>query len=87
MASERWRHLCQTAFQLEDLREEGPAAAGAALALVDSALEVFTSRIDPTDDLEGYAVRRLLLALRPTLSELARHGERNPGGAAARHPG
>ena len=58
-AEDRWRHLVQGAFLLEE-----QASTGAAIALLDSALEVFTPEIDPVEDFEGYAVRRLLLALR-----------------------
>jgi hypothetical protein len=61
-AEDRWRHLLQGAFLLE---EQGSTRA--AMALLDSALEVFAD-IDPVDDFEGYAVRRLLLALRSALS-------------------
>ncbi|MFO7155629.1 MAG: hypothetical protein DIU72_003285 [Pseudomonadota bacterium] len=39
----------------------------AALQALDSALEVFGPEIDPVDDFEGYAVRRLALALRDAL--------------------
>ena len=56
---DRWRHLVHAAFLLEE-----QAAEGGAIALLDSALEVFTAEIDPVEDFEGYAVRRLLLALR-----------------------
>ena len=34
---------------------------------LDSTLEIFPAGTDPVEDFEGYAVRRLLLALRPLL--------------------
>ena len=67
---DRWQHLVQAAFLLEeqDATCEGGIPAPA-VALVDSALEVFTPDIDPVEDFEGYAVRRLLLALRAAFTE------------------
>jgi hypothetical protein len=65
--AERWRHLVNAAFRLEETRPREGESLEAVLAVVDSALEVFTAAIDPIDDFEGYAVRRLLLALRGTL--------------------
>jgi len=67
---DRWTHLVTAAFLLE---EGGPSAdaaerAGRALGLIESALEVFPSSLDPVEDYEGYAVRRLLLALRTRLT-------------------
>jgi len=38
------------------------------LGLIESALEVFPSSLHPVEDYEGYAVRRLLLALRTRLT-------------------
>ncbi|HEY0840028.1 MAG TPA: hypothetical protein VGD74_07565 [Vulgatibacter sp.] len=38
-----------------------------ALEFLNGVLEVFPSSIDPVDDFEGYAVRRMALALRETL--------------------
>lgn len=37
--------------------------------ILDSALEVFDATIDPVEDFEGYALRRLLLALRQAIHE------------------
>ncbi len=69
LRDDRWQHLVQLAFRLSESLEdpESPAAREAVRAL-DSALEVFDSAIDPVDDFEGYALRRLLLALRAALS-------------------
>jgi hypothetical protein len=36
--------------------------------MIESALEVFPSTVEPVEDFEGYAVRRLLLALHAALS-------------------
>lgn len=52
----RWQHLVILAFSLE----EGQTAS----SVIASALEVFGPDVDPVEDFEGYAVRRLLLALR-----------------------
>ncbi|HWV37297.1 MAG TPA: hypothetical protein VN033_02355 [Vulgatibacter sp.] len=38
-----------------------------ALEFLDGVLEVFPPSIDPVDDFEGYAVRRMALALREVL--------------------
>jgi hypothetical protein len=35
--------------------------------MLESFLEVFPSSVDPVDDFEGYAIRRVLLALRRAL--------------------
>jgi hypothetical protein len=40
--------------------------------MIESALEVFPETVDPVEDFEGYAVRRLLLALNAALSESVR---------------
>ena len=51
----------------------GPLAAEERLrrvkAMLDSLLEVFPASIEPVDDFEGFALRRLAQALRRTLSE------------------
>jgi hypothetical protein len=38
--------------------------------MIESALEVFPPSIDPVEDFEGYAVRRMLLALNAVLSDI-----------------
>jgi hypothetical protein len=67
---DRWTHLLTAAFLLEEGGAPSDAAerAGHALGLIESALEVFPPGLDPVEDYEGYAVRRLLLALRMRLS-------------------
>ncbi len=62
---ERWQHLVTLAFDVQAAKSSGSQAAAAA---VESALEVFRSNLDPVEDFEGYAVRRLLLALRECLA-------------------
>lgn len=71
MRDDRWQNLVQGAFDLSEKLSAGeaPAAARAeeARRLLDSVLEVFGPSIDPVEDFEGYAVRRLALALREAL--------------------
>lgn len=57
----RWAHLVNAAFHLEETKNV-PVA-------LDSVLEVFDAGLEPVDDLEGYAVRRLVLALKSVLSQ------------------
>jgi len=65
---DRWQHLVQLAFRLsESLRDSDSPATQQAVRALDSALEVFGPDIDPVEDFEGYALRRLLLALRESL--------------------
>jgi hypothetical protein len=86
MREDRWQHLLHTSFLIE---EEGNRAAQAAVAtpdpeerqrrvkvLLGSLLEVFPSSLDPVDDFEGYAVRRLAQVLLRTLEETSREGVR-----------
>ena len=61
---DRWQHLVTGAFRLDEAISQGVAPGPAMLELLDSALEVFTPGLDPLEDFEGYAVRRLLLSLR-----------------------
>jgi len=65
----RWQHLVQAAFVLEEQAGGPNGLPATALSVVDSGLEVFNSGIDPIEDFEGYAVRRLLLALRTALGK------------------
>jgi len=65
---DRWQHLVTGAFRLDEALERGEGAKPSTLTLVDSALEVFTPGLDPLEDFEGYAVRRLLLSLRAALA-------------------
>jgi len=72
---DRWQNLVSGAFNLEEaLGADSPrdgAAASAQLALryLDSVLEVFPPGVDPLEDFEGYAVRRMALALRHALEK------------------
>ncbi|HYO72557.1 MAG TPA: hypothetical protein VEU33_41440 [Archangium sp.] len=67
------------AFQLDEAlgSKEGPGdgseAAPHALTYVNSLLEVFPSSVDPLEDFEGYAVRRMLLSLRRALEHQGVH--------------
>jgi len=68
MREDRWQNLVQSAFRLEeqlgtDNREQHVRA------LLDNVLEVFDSRVDPLEDFEGYAVRRLAQALHRALCD------------------
>lgn len=66
----RWANLVNTAFLLDQApRRPGPEGLRPTLEMLESALEVFPSAVDPVEDFEGYAVRRLLLALKAVLSE------------------
>ncbi|WP_164021777.1 hypothetical protein [Pyxidicoccus trucidator] len=73
---DRWQHLVHTAFLLEE-EDSASHAAGATpepeerqrrvKVLLGSLLEVFPSSLDPVEDFEGYAVRRLAQSLLRTL--------------------
>jgi hypothetical protein len=71
--TDRWQRIVVGAFQLDEAlgSKEGPGhgsgAATHALTYVDSLLEVFPSSVDPLEDFEGYAVRRMLLSMRRAL--------------------
>ena len=65
----RWSNLVNPAFLLDQMpRSSGPEGLRPALTMLQSALEVFPPSIDPVEDFEGYAVRRLLLSLQDYLS-------------------
>ncbi|HZH76378.1 MAG TPA: hypothetical protein VEY88_10105 [Archangium sp.] len=65
----RWANLVNTAFLLDQApKRPGPEGLRPALVMIESALEVFPSTVEPVEDFEGYAVRRLLLALHAALS-------------------
>jgi hypothetical protein len=67
----RWANLVNTAFLLDQApRSSGPEGLRSALTMIESALEVFPPSIDPVEDFEGYAVRRMLLALNAVLSDI-----------------
>lgn len=72
--NDRWQNLVARAFLLEEQLKstEGtarPDGLKAAVDYLESTLEVFPNSVDPVEDFEGYAVRRmvqgLLAALRP----------------------
>lgn len=65
---DRWTNLVQGAFRLDELGADGEVGRRDVLAFLDSILEVFPESIDPTEDFEGYAVRRSALALREALT-------------------
>jgi hypothetical protein len=68
----RWANLVNTAFLLDQApRKPGPEGLQPALAMIESALEVFPPAIDPVEDFEGYAVRRMLLSLKAVLSDVS----------------
>ncbi len=65
---DRWQNLVSRAFLLEEqLRAAGgtgrPNGLKAAVDYLESTLEVFPSSVDPVEDFEGYAVRRMVQGL------------------------
>ncbi len=74
MRDDRWQNVLQAAFRLEEQLSpemgDTPENSGPQVcALLDNLLEVFPSSIDPVDDFEGFAVRRLAQALRRALCD------------------
>jgi hypothetical protein len=72
MREDRWQHMVHAALLLEEqLGQQDLAAAQErrrrVQALLDSLLEVFPSSLDPVDDFEGFAVRKLAQALQRAL--------------------
>jgi len=66
--NDRWQNLVSRAFLLEEqLRGAGggapPSGLKAAVDYLESTLEVFPSSVDPVEDFEGYAVRRMVQGL------------------------
>jgi hypothetical protein len=66
--NDRWQNLVSRAFLLEEqLRgAEGSSRSSGLKAAVDyleSTLEVFPNSVDPVEDFEGYAVRRMVQGL------------------------
>jgi len=58
---DRWKHLVSGAFLLD---EAAPEAAMAELrAYLNSVLEVFPRGLEPPEDFEAYAVRRMASAI------------------------
>ena len=58
---DRWQHLVTMAFHLDESHPE--VAAAEARSLLRSVLEVFPRGIEPIDDFEAFAVRRLAASL------------------------
>ena len=73
--TDRWQSMVMGAFRLDEAlgsRQgpgDGPEAAAHAQHYLETLLEVFPSSVDPLEDFEGYAVRRMLLALRHALEQ------------------
>ncbi|MFP2904703.1 hypothetical protein ACLESD_06525 [Pyxidicoccus sp. 3LFB2] len=76
MREDRWQHLLHTSFLIEEAERAAHAVGGPpeleerqrqVKVLLGSLLEVFPSSLDPVDDFEGYAVRRLAQVLLRTL--------------------
>lgn len=66
--TDRWQNLVSRAFLLEEqLQTSGgtarPDGVKAAVAYLESTLDVFPSSVDPVEDFEGYAVRRMVQGL------------------------
>jgi hypothetical protein len=77
--TDRWQSLVTGAFLLEESLKATPSPRGdtrppgaLAVSYLDSVLEVFPSSVDPVEDFEGYAIRRMALALRRALEESGR---------------
>ena len=74
MRDDRWQNLVTGAFHLDDelasVRVRGSVARRRmAIEYLDSVLEVFPADLDPAEDFEGYAVRRLAQSLRRALHD------------------
>ena len=73
--TDRWQHLVQGAFLLDEAATQGPDAARAqAERFLESVLEVFPHGTDPLEDFEGYSVRRAAQALKTALFDQAARG-------------
>lgn len=71
---DRWQNLVTGAFHLDDelgsVRTRGAVARRRlAIEYIDSILEVFPADLDPVEDFEGYAVRRLAQSLRRAIAD------------------
>ena len=73
--TDRWQSLVTGAFLLEEALNAPLPSTNArppealAASYLDSVLEVFPSSVDPVEDFEGYAIRRMALVLRRALEE------------------
>lgn len=87
---DRWQHLVTGAFQIDDEITVAPSSSpqGRRRLLahyLDSVLEVFPPDLDPVEDFEGYAVRRLAQSIRRALGLVPPpRGRRQRGGASPR---
>lgn len=71
---DRWANMARTAFLLDEQSATDPRASPEArrtrvVAALHSLLEVFPASVDPLDDFEGYAVRRLVASMERALGE------------------
>ncbi len=63
--TDRWQHLVSGAFLLDEA--PSPVQRQRVLGYLDTVLEVFPGSLDPLEDFEGFAVRRMALAMRRAL--------------------
>ncbi|WP_143195987.1 hypothetical protein [Archangium sp. Cb G35] len=77
--TDRWQSMVVGAFHLDETLDskevpvDGSGAAAHALLYLETLLEVFPSSVDPLEDFEGYAVRRMILSLRRALEHQSGH--------------
>lgn len=64
---DRWQNLVHAAFLLDESSTDARPGPERARATLESVLEVFPASLDPVDDFEAWAVRRLALALHRSL--------------------
>lgn len=82
---DRWQHLVTGAFHIDDelAVAQGPSALARRRLVaryLDSVLEVFPADLDPVEDFEGYAVRRLAQSVRRALGLVPPPGARRQRG-------
>ncbi|HOX42982.1 MAG TPA: hypothetical protein PK668_05270 [Myxococcota bacterium] len=69
---DRWQHLVSGAFLLDEA--EPQAALHELRAYLHSVLEVFPRGLEPPEDFEAYAVRRMAGAILRALESASRRG-------------
>jgi hypothetical protein len=82
MREDRWQNMVHAALLLEEQvrgappgRTPTPERRRQVQVLLDNLLEVFPSSVDPVEDFEGFAVRKLAQALQRALdADEPRHG-------------